>query len=268
MQTKATMIVTSPYDAIADWYDASVRPHTLESDIVLAHLFDLLGNVRHQFICDLACGQGRAARLLAPRGASVIGIDLSAHLLAIAQRDERSDPLGISYLQENAETLASVRDATFDGVVCNMALVDIANLQATIHSVSRVVRPGGWFTFSLTHPCFQAPHSYWDTAADGAIRRAVSRYFAEGFWRSRQRDSIRGRVGAYHRTLATYLNTLTHCGFTITDVVEPRPQNPAQAWLPGYYAIPAFLLLRCWRTRGPETRPVRQPFNPGPCATP
>lgn len=91
------------YDAIASWYDTTVRSGNLAGDVVLASVFDLIGDVQHRSVCDLACGQGRIARQLARRGAKVVGIDLSAELIAVAQHDEAREPLGITYLVDDAE---------------------------------------------------------------------------------------------------------------------------------------------------------------------
>lgn len=41
----------------------------------------LIGDVTGQEVCDLACGQGRIARWLARRGATVVGADISVRLL-------------------------------------------------------------------------------------------------------------------------------------------------------------------------------------------
>ncbi len=78
----------SDYDQIAEWYDQSVRTGSLSHDFVEPILFDLMSNVRGIRICDLACGQGTTARKLAQRGAIVVGVDLSAKLLKIAQDNE------------------------------------------------------------------------------------------------------------------------------------------------------------------------------------
>ncbi|MGH3599748.1 MAG: hypothetical protein ACRDQH_05620 [Pseudonocardiaceae bacterium] len=49
---------------------------------------DLLGDARGQRVLALACGQSRDARLLADLDATVIRVDVSARLLAYAQRFE------------------------------------------------------------------------------------------------------------------------------------------------------------------------------------
>jgi 2-polyprenyl-3-methyl-5-hydroxy-6-metoxy-1,4-benzoquinol methylase len=61
-----------------------------------------MGEIAGQRICDLACGQGRVARHLADLGARVVGIDLSAKLLAIARCSEESEPRGIEYVEASA----------------------------------------------------------------------------------------------------------------------------------------------------------------------
>src|SRR5438132_929358 len=115
-------MTTARYDAVAAWYDAFVRGKANACNFALPFLFDLLGEVQGCDVCDLACGEGRIARELAQRGAKVVGVDLSSELLAMARREEEHAPLGIRYVQDNAEILASLADGQFDGAVCNMAL--------------------------------------------------------------------------------------------------------------------------------------------------
>src|SRR5262245_60188226 len=103
--------MTSSYDAIASWYDRLVRPDSRAGARMLQHLFELIGPVSDQQICDLACGQGHLARKLAQVGAHVIGVDLSSVLIAIARQEETSNPLAITYMVDDATTLTTLADA-------------------------------------------------------------------------------------------------------------------------------------------------------------
>jgi ubiquinone/menaquinone biosynthesis C-methylase UbiE len=235
--------MTTPYDAIAPWYDRMVRSNSLAGDEMLRRLLDMIGPVRGQRVCDLACGQGYVARALAQQGAQVTGVDLSSELIAIARRDEASAPLGITYLVDDATTLTTLAAESFDGVVCNLALMDIPDLEAAFRSVWRFLRPAGWFVFAITHPCFAAPHAEWRTAPDGAISREIFTYFSEGFWRSTDPKGVRGQVGAYHRTLTTYINTLIQTGFALERIDEPQATGSMPA--PGYQVIPPWLHVYC-----------------------
>ncbi len=191
------------YDPFADWYDDWLGDGaSLGEDPFALPLLELVGPVAGQRICDLACGQGRVSRYLADQGAIVVGIDVSNKMLDIAR------------------TLATCGDAEFDGVLCNMALMDIADLDATLTSAARVLRPGGWLGFSVLHPCFNTPLSADMVDDTGRSHRTVTGYFAEGYWRSDQRLGPAGKIGAYHRTLATFLNGLTGAGFNLAKVIE------------------------------------------------
>ncbi|GCE21030.1 class I SAM-dependent methyltransferase [Dictyobacter kobayashii] len=93
------------YDDIAEWYDQWIGAHAMREDPFFSALEALMGEVSGQRICDLACGQGRAARHLAELGAHVVGVDLSVKLLAIARHHEEVEPRGIEYMQADARSL-------------------------------------------------------------------------------------------------------------------------------------------------------------------
>jgi ubiquinone/menaquinone biosynthesis C-methylase UbiE len=235
----------SAYDEIAEWYDDSVKSRSLIHELVLPPLFDLIGNVKGLRVCDLACGQGVVARHLAKSGAAVVGVDTSARLLDIARRYEAEEPLGIVYQHDDAQALATLPDTAFDGVACNMALMDIPDVAATFRAVHRILRPNGWFVFSITHPCFQTPTSTWMDKADGTVWRALRGYFQEVFWRSDNRSGVRGQVGAYHRTLSTYVNCLIEAGLSLERLCEPQASGHVAERVPGYGEVPAVLVARC-----------------------
>jgi 2-polyprenyl-3-methyl-5-hydroxy-6-metoxy-1,4-benzoquinol methylase len=230
------------YDRIADWYCDQVRSGSLIHEAVVPAILDLAGDVRERRVCDVACGEGVLARALARAGADVVAIDVSRGLLKHASAEERRLPLGIEYADDDAECLATLGSETFDGAVNSLALTDIQDLSATAQSITRVLRPGGWFVFAINHPCGPA------SAPAGRLVRAPSDYFREGRWQSTNPDSVRGRVGAYHRTLSTYLNTLTAAGLDLERSVEPRATGALVRRTNGYDRVPATIVQR-WRKR-------------------
>lgn len=233
------------YDEIAAWYDEQTRTSALLNDLVLPAVDQLAGTVAGLRLLDLACGQGVAARRFAEHGAQVTGVDLSAELIALARAYEERQPLGIVYAVDDAQRLTTQADAAFDGVLCNMALSDIPDLAATAATVRRVLRTGGWFVFSIPHPCFQTAASGWIDASEALPRRAVGGYFVEGWWRSAWPGGVRGRVGAIHRTLASYLNTLTAAALPVERLLEPAATGAVAAESPGYQGVPSVLVARC-----------------------
>ena len=244
------------YDDIAEWYDNWVGTHSMSEDPYFQAVESMfVGEIAGQRICDLACGQGRVARHLADLWARVVGIDLSAKLLAIARSYEEIDPRGIEYLQADASSLDAEALGLFDGVLCFLALMDIPDLTPTLHSVARILRPAGWFVFSILHPCFHTSQSGEMDTPEGTVR-TIGKYFVEGFWRSDTRSGPPGKVGAYHRTLSTYVNALTDAGLQLVRLSEPGEVSDAPASLslshanrPVWVEVPAVLVAGC---RKPE----------------
>ena len=213
------------YDAIVDFY---VDGFSSATDPVSLTLFDLLGPVDGLRVLDVACGHGRTTRELARRGADVVGVDISARLIAKARESEEDTPLGVRYIHADVTAPATLGPGEFDAASCNFGLSDIDDLNGAIAAVSRALRPGGRFAFSLLHPCFAGGK---DIA--GAWPAAGS-YYDETWWAAQEaRSTLRRQVGANHRMLSTYLNTLQSHGLWLHRVAEPPP---AADWDPAHDA--------------------------------
>jgi SAM-dependent methyltransferase len=230
------------YDEMADFYEQ--RSGRSVSDPATAALLDLVRHVRGLGLLEVACGQGRVARELARRGAVVTGLDISTALLAKAQAYEEAQPLGICYLHADATAPDVLAGLKFDVVVCNYGLTDVDDLDGLLANVARWLRPGGWFVFSLLHPCFPG----WDSDAPSSWPPDQG-YFREGWWLA-SNTGFRGRVGASHRMISTYLNSLIRHGLVLDRAVEPPP-GPAmeQRRPPGAVPVPFYLVARAVAAR-------------------
>jgi len=227
------------YDAIADFYAAKFDDI---DDPATTALLDLLGPPAGLRVLDIACGHGRITRELARQGADVVGIDVSARLIAKAVAAERDQPLGIRYIHADVTPApADLGTATFDAVTCNFGLSDIDNLDAAAAAVSGALKPAGRFVFAILHPCFPG-------AADVASSwPATGSYYDEGHWTAHEaRSTLRRQVGAHHRMLSTYLGSLRRAGLWLDAVAEPRP---APGWDPADDADrkPVHLVVRALR---------------------
>lgn len=232
------------YNYIAEWYDRYLRENPIYHEIVLPHLLGLVGDMQGRTICDLACGQGWVARELARRGAKVTGIDLADNLLALARGYEEQEPLGIVYLHDDAQSARTLADRSFDGCVCVFSLMDIPDLKAVFQTGQRILKPGGWLVFVITHPCFEPPYAQWMTTSEGTVARAVRGYFHERLWTASRPGGVRSRVGQYHRMLSTYLNTLVATGFAFERMVEPIETGEYARQVPGSQEVPSLVLVR------------------------
>jgi len=230
---------TARYDQIADFYDATAGK--VVTDRATATLLDLAGDVSGTRLLDVACGQGRVARELAGRGAQVTGLDISAALLEIARVSEARQPLGITYIHADATARLVLDGQAFDCVVCNYGLTDIDDIDSLLANIARLLPAGGWFVFSLLHPCFPG----WDRDAPSSWPPDLG-YHHEGWWLA-SNPGFRGKVGANHRMLSTYLNCLARHGLVPEQVAEPRPGADWEQRLPGTAPVPLYLVARYQR---------------------
>ncbi|MEM7445097.1 MAG: class I SAM-dependent methyltransferase [Pseudomonadota bacterium] len=98
-------------------------------------------------VLDLACGEGQYTRLLKQAGAeSVLGVDISHEMIALAEAAERERPLGCAYQVGDVADLAL--DKQFD-VVTAVYLLNYADTRDLLLSFARAIarhmKPGGRF---------------------------------------------------------------------------------------------------------------------------
>ncbi len=236
------MSSTSRYDEIAGLYQEFSR--NVPDHVVIAALLDLIGPVAENRLLDLACGNGRIARELARRGGRVTGLDLSGALLKMAQAEELADPLGVTYIHADCSTPGVLGGQVFDTVVCHFGLSDIDDLDGCLATVARLLRVDGAFVFSILHPCFPG----WGRDVSASWPPGDG-YYREGTWFAQgARSVLRQKVGATHRMLSTYLNSLTSHGLMLERVVEPGLPDGWADERPDDDLVPVYLIVRCTRS--------------------
>jgi ubiquinone/menaquinone biosynthesis C-methylase UbiE len=194
--------------------------------------FRIIGKVKNKTVLDLSCGEGYNTRMLARKGARVVGVDFSREMIRQARQLEKRDRLGITYYVSDAADLKELKSKLFDVVTCIMALMDIERYEDAISEVARVLKKSGRFVFSITHPCFE----YGDTIEGEAIGKwkdeekaghlEINRYFgivkSEVPW-NMKRLVKPFKTTSFHRTLTDYFEALHRNGFVVARLFEPRP---------------------------------------------
>jgi demethylmenaquinone methyltransferase/2-methoxy-6-polyprenyl-1,4-benzoquinol methylase len=92
-----------------------------------------------QRVLDVATGTGLVASALAHRGATVVGLDQSEEMLAVA-RGRLGDR--VTFVRGEAERLPFA-DAEFDALTFTYLLRYVDDRAGTMRELARVVRPGG-----------------------------------------------------------------------------------------------------------------------------
>lgn len=229
------------YDAIADSY---ADEFSSTDDPVTAALLTLIGPVAGLRILDVACGHGRLTNELARRGGRVTGLDISGALIAKARAGADRNGLGTTYLLADIATWRPQPDqlAAYDVVTCLFGLSDIDDLDGCAASVATALKSGGLFAFSILHPCFAG-----GAAVSGSWRTGGT-YYDEGRWiADGELSTLRRQVGANHRMLSTYVNTLSRHGLVLAELVEPAPPSSWSARRLDASRYPVFLVARCVR---------------------
>ena len=228
------------WDANADaWTRLARAGYDICRDLVnTPAFFHILPDISGLRVLDLGCGEGYNTRLLAARGANVVGIDIAKRFIGHAVECERKAPLGIEYRIASAVELPFA-DASFDAVTAFMSLMDIPETERAIAEVFRVLRPGGFLQFSIAHPCFMTPR--WRAVVDehgNKVAVEVGDYFqnlngaVEEWTFSAAPPEVRHGVDPFRtprftRTMSQWLNLLIDIGFVIERAGEPYPSDEA-----------------------------------------
>jgi len=186
----------------------------------------LLGDVRGRRVLELGCGAAAGARWLTGQGAEVTGLDLSAGMLRHAAGAAQRSGVRVPLVQADALALPFA-DAVFD-VVCTAfgAIPFVADSGAVMREVARVLRPGGRWVFSITHPMRWV---FWDEPDEtGLVAR--NSYFDRTPYVEVDESGTPTYV-EQHRTLGDRVRELVAAGFELRDLVEPEwPEGHERIW--------------------------------------
>jgi SAM-dependent methyltransferase len=188
----------------------------------------LLGEPGGQRILEIGAGSGQCSRWLHARGANVVATDLSAGMVRTGRRVDASlSPRArVPFVQCDGRRLPFT-DASFDVVFTAYGVIPfVADSDVVMREAARVLRPGGRFAFSTTHP-FRWPFPD-DPGPDGLTVRQS--YFDRTPY-VEQDSAGRATYVEHHRTLGDRVREITAAGLVLVDLVEPEwPDGHEEPW--------------------------------------
>ena len=141
----------NPYSIFAEVYDS------LTEDVEYSRRADYIVSLLRKFDCrpeiilDLGCGTGSVTNLLAKKGYSMIGVDMSPEMLSIASEKAEKEGVDVLYLNQPMEQFELY--GTVGAVICLLDslnyITEEKDLMETFRLVHNYLDPGGLFIFDI-----------------------------------------------------------------------------------------------------------------------
>jgi SAM-dependent methyltransferase len=186
-----------------------------------------LGEVTDRDVLEVGSGAGQCSRWVISQGGRAVGLDLSHRQLQHSRRIDDETGIRVAAVLGTATHLPFA-DCSFDVVFCSFgALQFVSDLDRAVAETARVLRAGGRYAFSITHPTrwmfpddpgepgLIASQSYWDRTPYVEI------------------DDASGEVAyvEHHRTLGDWVEVLDSHGFRLRRLLEPEwPEGHDRVW--------------------------------------
>ena len=189
----------------------------------------LLGEVGGKDLLEIGAGAAQCSRYVARQGARVVATDLSGGMLrqgaGLNRQFTAATRMTVPLVQCDATSLPFA-DSSFDVVFTSYGAVPfVADSAALMAQAARVLRPGGRFVFSTTHPIRWALPD--DPGYPGLT--VSSSYFDRTPYVEQESGSA--SYVEHHRTLGDRVRELTAAGLVLVDLVEPEwPDENQQVW--------------------------------------
>ena len=209
--------------------------------VTVPYIIDKLKRKDKLRVLDVGCGTGYLTNQISEAGNACIGIDSSKKSIQIAKSNYKRQ--GLSFKVCNAKSYNS--SYLFDVCVANMVLMDDPEWIKSIANIYRLLKSGGYFISTITHPWFWP--RYWGYE-DEAWFEYDKEIFIECPFVTTFSDVL-GTTTHIHRPLSSYINGLRSEGFSIECIDELLPNVS----MPKEYETryPKFLAFIC---RKDETR--------------
>ncbi len=207
------------WEVAADWYDTHLQnTDTYHAKVVLPNLLRVLDLKPGDHVLDLACGQGYFTHHFLAATKHVVAVDLSPSLASIAAKVNTEAQVHVA----PAQSLTFAHDASFDIVVCVLALQNMEKLEAVFAEVARVLKPNGRFVFVLNHPTFRIPKvSSWGFDGNHAQYRRIDKYLSAFKAKIDMRPGTdTSHTWSFHYSLQDIMKSLRKSNFAITRLEE------------------------------------------------
>lgn len=226
-------VKTTPvWDNIAEWWDDIIGDGNAFQDYLIEPSQERLLELKSgQRVLDIACGAGRFTRRMAAKGVSILAFDHSEKFIERARQRTTENADRIEYRVINATDKAAMLELgkkEFDAAVCTMGIMDMSSITPMISVLPELLKPGGCFVFSVSHPAFNsgttqliAEEKYLDrdlkTISGVKLTKYSQAFMHLGIGISGQSEP----QYYFHRPISMLFNTCFKYGFSLDGMEEP-----------------------------------------------
>lgn len=229
-------------DIAARWWDANAADYLAEhgrflgdADFVWcpeglreadAQLLGSLDDLRGENVLEIGAGAAQCSRWLTAHGIRATATDISPGMIAAAGALDGWTGISVPAIVADARTLP-FGDASHDVVFTAYGALPFVEDAAAVHTeVARVLRPGGRWVFSVTHPIRWA---FPDDPSDRGL--SVSRSYFDRTPYVETSSTGHVEYVEHHRTLGDHVRQLRAAGFILDDLIEPEwPAGNENVW--------------------------------------
>jgi SAM-dependent methyltransferase len=221
--------VRAAWDQLARFWDEKMEAGaTWQRRYIQPAVERLLRVARDERVLEIACGNGEFARRMSRLGADVLATDFSEEMLGRARSHGGEVEYRLADATDESALLALAEPASFDAVVSNMAIMDMASIEPMAAAAARLLKPTGRFVFSTLHPSFNS----------GDVRPAV------------ELDLDGGVTEVYSVKVSSYGRAFAAKGVAV-------PDQPVQQW---YFHRPLWMILEPFLEHGFVLDGVEEPL--------
>ena len=186
-----------------------------------------LGPVAGRDVLEIGCGAGQCSRWVLAQGGRPVALDVSMRQLQHSRRIDEELAVAVPAVCATGARLP-FGAGSFDVVFSAFgALQFVADAPALVRGVARVLRPGGVFAFSITHP---TRWMFPDDPGEGGLTATQSYWDRTPYLELDDQTGVPTYV-EHHRTLGDWVGALARAGFVIGALHEPEwPEDHDRTW--------------------------------------
>jgi ubiquinone/menaquinone biosynthesis C-methylase UbiE len=178
----------------------------------------MMGEVKGKKILDTGCGAGFDSKIMAKKGAEVVGVDISPKMIKLAKKKCKGLDIRF-YIKDMVNT--GFRGESFDLVTSIITIGWNRSLKKVLKEYYRLLKKGGQLILADVHPIRKMvvyTGNYFETGKHWEVSNGWERF-------------------GYYRKIEDILNTAIEVGFTLKEIREPKPKGVKHKFYPYFLVL-------------------------------